>query len=357
MVMEIWVIYFLKGMIMRKFEIKSLVLIIIFLVVAVAFFLLENTLAPENYGSLLLTLLFWVAIVQGCLALVAAADLAKGKWIMPLKKYLLSVYPLILLIAVLFLIQSRQMSIYHWTEEKHDFWFNEWSFIIRNFVLLVASFVLARKFARESIKETEKKNFWAALYILSFVVSQSLVGFDWVMSLEYPWISTLFGGYFFIEATYLGLATAAIFCFFLLRKKQLENPDQAKKTLKDVATFMFGFSLFWAGMFFAQFLTIWYGNLPEEVMFTTKRMTSPTLKLMSQYILGTLFFVPFLVLLSRKIKASPFGVVIIALVIMSGVFVERLFFLMPNVSINVMMAGIEMLLMMVVFVLTVVGRD
>jgi len=342
---------------MNRLKIKPVFLIIIFLIVAVAIFLLEGTLQPENYGSLLLTLLFWIAIVQGCIALVAAADLAKGKWIAPLKKHLLSVYPLIFLIAVLFLIMSRQMNRYHWTEEKSDFWFNEWSFIIRNFVLLVASFILAWKFARESIKESEKKNLWAALYILSFVVSQSLIGFDWVMSLEYPWISTLFGGYFFIESTYVGLATAAIFCLFFLRKPSLENPDQAKKTLKDVATFMFGFSLFWAGMFFAQFLTIWYGNLPEEVMFTSKRMTSSTLKFMYQYILGALFFVPFLVMLSRKIKAMPFGVAIVALVVMSGVFVERMFFLMPNVKINGLIAGIEMLMMLVLFVLTVASRE
>ena len=342
---------------MNKLEIKPVFLIIIFLIVAVAFFLLENTLEPENYGSLLLTLSFWIAIVQGCIALVAAADLAKGKWIAPLKKHLLSIYPLILLIAVLFLIMSRQMNIYHWTEEKSDFWFNEWSFIIRNFVLLVASFILAWKFARESITESEKKTLWAALYILSFVVSQSLIGFDWVMSLEYPWISTLFGGYFFIESTYVGIATAVIFAFFLLRKTSPEISAEIKRAQKDVVTFMFGFSLFWAGMFFAQFLTIWYGNLPEEVLFTVTRLESPVLKFMSQYILGALFFVPFIVLLSRKIKTNSFAASIIALIVMSGVFVERLFFLMPNVKINGLIAGIEMLLMLVLFVLTVASRE
>ena len=342
---------------MQKVKIKFIFLFIIFLVVAIAFFSLENTLEPDNYGSLLLTLLFWTAIVQGCIALVAAADLAKGKWIAPLKKYLLSVYPMILLIAVLFLLISRQMHIYHWTQEKSGIWFNEWSFIIRNFLLLVASFILAWKFARESIKESEKKNLWAALYVLSFVISQSLVGFDWVMSLEYPWISALFGGYFFIEATYLGLAMAAIFSFFSLRKPSSENSDPAKKTLRDVATFMFGFSLFWAGMFFAQFLTIWYGNLPEEVVFTTKRLASPLLTAMSRYVLGALFFLPFIVLLSRKIKTMPIAVSIIALIIMSGVFVERLFFLIPNVSINTASAGIEMLLLLVTFVLTVRNRE
>jgi hypothetical protein len=327
------------------------------LIVAIGIFLLENTLKPNNYGSLLLTLLFWIALVQGSIALVAAADLAQGKWIVPLKKHLLSVYPIILFVAILFLIISRQMSMYGWAREPHGFWFNEWSFILRNFALLVASFVLARKFAKESVKESEKKNRWAALYILSFVVSQSLIGFDWVMSLEYPWISTLFGAYFFIEATYLGLAIAAIFCFLLLRKALHENSELVKKTQRDVATFMFGFSLFWAGMFFAQFLTIWYGNIPEEVMFTTKRMTLPTLKFMAQYILGALFFVPFLVLLSRKIKTTASAVSIIALIVMSGLLVERLFFLMPNVSINAVIAGIEMILMLVLFVLTVGSRE
>jgi hypothetical protein len=342
---------------MIKFEIKPVLLIIIFVVVAVAFFLLENTLEPDNYGSLLLTLLFWIAIVQGCIALVAAADLAKGKWIAPLKKHLLSVYPMILLIAVLFLLISRQMHIYHWTEEKRGFWFNEWSFIIRNFLLLVVSFILAWKFARESIKESAKKNLWAALYILSFVISQSMIGFDWVMSLEYPWISTLFGGYFFIEATYVGLATAAIFCLFLLRNPSLENPDQIKKALKDVTTFMFGFSLFWAGMFFAQFLTIWYGNLPEEVVFTARRMASSPFREMSRFVLGALFFVPFIVLLSSKIKTIPVAVSLIAFLIIAGVFVERLFFLMPNVTISGLIAGIEVLLMLILFVLTINSRE
>jgi hypothetical protein len=342
---------------MIKFEIKPVLLIIIFVVVAVAFFLLENTLEPDNYGSLLLTLLFWIAIVQGCIALVAAADLAKGKWIAPLKKHLLSVYPMILLIAVLFLLISRQMHIYHWTQEKSGFWFNEWSFVIRNFVLLVVSFILAWKFARESIQESAKKNLWAALYILSFVISQSMIGFDWVMSLEYPWISTLFGGYFFIEATYVGLATAAIFCLFLLRNPSLENSDQIKKALKDVTTFMFGFSLFWAGMFFAQFLTIWYGNLPEEVVFTARRMASSPFREMSRFVLGALFFVPFIVLLSSKIKTIPVAVSLIAFLIIAGVFVERLFFLMPNVTISGLIAGIEVLLMLILFVLTINSRE
>ncbi len=342
---------------MSKFEFKPLVLAFIFLIVFIIIILFEMTIQDKHHGTLLVPMLFWLALAQGSVTLVAAADLAKGQWITPLKKHLLSVYPFILLIAVLFLLLGRQMHIYHWTEEKGGLWFNEWSFLIRNFVLLVASFILANKFAIASLAEHPKKNLWAALYVLSFVVSQSLVGFDWVMSLEYPWISTLFGGYFFIEATYLGLATAAIICFFLSRGLGGTEADVMKKTLRDVATFMFGFSLFWVGMFFAQFLTIWYGNIPEEVSFTTRRLASPVLKQMARYVLGALFFVPFITLLSRKIKSNAPMVAILALIIMSGVLVERLFFLMPHISIHPGIALLEFILLMGLVVLLIRQRE
>lgn len=331
---------------MSKLQFKPLTAAILFLIVFLIFFLLESNLEAKHHGTLLISLLFWLALVQGCVTLVAAADLAKGQWIVPLKKHLLSVYPMILLIAILFLLLGRQMHIYHWTEEKGGLWFHERSFILRNFLLLIASFILASKFAVASLAEQPKKNLWAALYVLSFVISQSLVGFDWVMSLEYPWISTLFGGYFFIEATYLGLATAAIICFLLFRQVNPTEADPLKKTQRDVATFLFGFSLFWVGMFFAQFLTIWYGNIPEEVSFTTRRLASPVLKQMARYVLGALFFVPFISLLSRKIKANATIVAILALIIMSGVLVERLFFLIPHISIHPASAALQFLLLM-----------
>jgi hypothetical protein len=110
-------------------------------------------------------------------------------------------------------------------------------------------------------------------------------------------------------------------------------------------------------MFFAQFLTIWYGNLPEEVVFTARRMASSPFREMSRFVLGALFFVPFIVLLSSKIKTIPVAVSLIAFLIIAGVFVERLFFLMPNVTISGLIAGIEVLLMLILFVLTINSRE
>ncbi len=157
-------------------------------------------------------------------------------------------------------------------------------------------FVLARSFARASLTDAPNKNKIGGFLILTYVASQSLVAFDWVMSLEYPWVSTLFGAYFFIESTYAAIGICTIFCFFILHSKDADHSTIQKKTLKDAATFLFGFSLFWAGMFFAQYLTIWYGNLPEEVLFIHTRITTMPFKTLGQLVLLTMFFIPFVFL-------------------------------------------------------------
>ena len=342
---------------MKKIELNPWLLVLIFAIVGVGIYLLENTVRPEQYGSLLQTLLFWVTLAQGSIALVAVSDLSKGKWIKPMKRHLLSVYPLIMLIAALSLILFKQIGMYHWSHENYNAWLEKWFFVSRNFVLLTISFLLAWKFAVESVKESEGKNLWAALYILSFVTSQSLIGFDWVMSLEYPWISTLFGGIFFIESMYSGIAVGIIIMLFTGEDADEGDHHGHGGISKDLTNFLFGFSLFWAGMFFAQFLTIWYGNLPEEVVFISKRLDHPVVRDLGMISLLFLFFVPFISLLSRKIKSSPVLSAVIALIVCAGLFIERLVYLMPVVNMRFDIVAIEMAALAILFVFAVMSRN
>jgi hypothetical protein len=342
---------------MKKIELNSWLLILIFAIAGVGIYLLENTVRPDQSGSLLQTLLFWVALAQGSVALVAVSDLSKGKWIRSMKRELLSVFPMIMLIAALSLILFKQINMYHWSHENYNAWLEQWFFVMRNFVLLTISFLLAWKFAIESLKESESKNLWAALYILSFVSSQSLLGFDWVMSLEYPWISTLFGGFFFIESMYSGIAVGIIILLFK-RKDVVEGDHHGHSSIsKDLTNFLFGFSLFWAGMFFAQFLTIWYGNLPEEVVFISKRLDHPVVRELGILSLLCLFFIPFISLLSRKVKASPLLAAVVALIVMAGLFIERLVYLMPVVNMRFDILAIEMVVLAILFILATMSRD
>jgi len=157
-------------------------------------------LSPSK-GSLLLLLTYWTAVVEGSIALVAAAELSNAKWIQPVKLKLLVLYYMIPFLALLFLLMFMRMGIYPWMDHQTR-WLNKNFFMSRNLFLFLIIFAAARKFVVSSVEERESKKKYAVLYLLAFVCAQSFVAFDWVMPLEYPWISTLFGGFFFVEAVY-----------------------------------------------------------------------------------------------------------------------------------------------------------
>jgi len=329
---------------------------LLFLGLLVCVMIMEGLLKSHTNGSLLLTLVFWITITEGCVALVATVEVANGKWILPLKKQLLSVYPMILIIAFMFLFLTPQLGIYPWAEHP-GFWMNKRFFIARNFILLLLTFFMARKFALESMNQGKNKILYAVLYLLVFVMSQSVVAFEWVMSLEYPYINTLFGGYFFVEALYAGLAIAGVHCFLMYKGLQEYEPVAYKSTLKDTATMIFGFSLFWVGLMYTQYLVTWYGNIPEEVLFIYKRLTHSPLREFSFLMFIMLFPLTFFTLFFGKAKTNPRVVFFVSLVVILGLFLERIIFLVPVTSMSPLLITIEFLCLCFIFFMFVQSRD
>lgn len=341
---------------MKRLQVEFRTLAIIFLTVPVLVLLIESLGGAEKRGTLLFTLLFWLALTQGLIAWAAVAQITRAQWILPLKRLLVSFHPLLLLIFVLFLFMGFQLNIYPWANDP-GFWLNKQFFMFRNLALLLLAYVFARQFSIEVIRDGQKKSLYALLYLFTFVASQSLAAFDWVMSLEYPWFSTLLGGYFFIESLYTGIALSCIFCYFLLKESDGEQMKALKKTHKDVATLLFAFSVMWAYFFFSQFLVIWYGNIPEEVVFFARRFADPRYLFFSFVILGALFPFPFLSLLFIRIKSNPLLVVIIAGVVISGVFIERLVFILPSTTVQAPALLLEFFMMAALLVMTFLNRE
>jgi hypothetical protein len=330
---------------------------IIFILVGAFILFTEMSPLAESGGSLLLSLLFWVAVIQGCIAVVAACDIVQARWISSVKKELLSVYPLLLFSSLLFLLLIPFVDTYPWVGRK-GLWFNKWFFILRGLIVLLIAYISARKYSVASAREDERKNFFAAIYLLIFVVSQTIMAFDWVMSLAYPWISTLFGAYFFVESFYGGIALSAIIYILLYAKDTPVTQSEGRSDLKDLATLIFGFSLLWAGLFYSQFLVIWYGNIPEEVSFLYRRISTSPLREFSIAVLAHFFFIPFLVLLSQRAKSNPYVVLTISFFILFGILIERFIFLAPAVTLSPGALVIEFSCLLFLFVLIVMkGRN
>lgn len=306
-------------------------------------------------GSLLVTLLFWIAVVEGCIAAAAAGAMVNARGLGSVTSELLSVRPLLLLLAFLLLLLIPFTDFYPWAG-RPGIWLRKDFFIGRNLAFLLLAWAAAGWFAAAPAGNEDAKNVRAATYLFLFVVSQSLAAFDLVMSLEYPWYSTLFGGYFFIEALYAGFSVAAILCILVHGKPARTDDPEAPSFLSDISVVMFGFSLLWAGLYFAQYLTIWYGNIPEEVSFIAKRTSASPWRELGVAVLFLLFFLPFPALLSTRAKSNPYVVTGVSLSILAGILVERYLFLAPVVGPGGLPLAAAILCLLVPFVLVVRGR-
>ena len=299
--------------------------------------------------NFVVTLVFWIGIAQGCIAVVAIVDVCLGKWIRPLKPYLLSVYPLMLVAAILSLLLFVKMNsqsageVYGWLGTDEGVFFNKTTFLLSVPTLLVISFLIARRFAALSLAESDEKVRWGIFYILAYVTTQSTVAFVWVMSMENPWISTLFGGWFFIEAIQLTWALCAIILFSIYKTRREEF--EARKSLRhDVGKMLFGFTVVWAYFTFAQFLVLWYGKIPELVHPIVHRLThEQVLRIATLSLFGILFAFPFIALLTRASKLRPRWMLFVACWVIAAHLVERWVIFYPNLHFHALDYGIILL--------------
>lgn len=300
------------------------------LMLLVMLFVLDFVFTSPSNGSMVIGILFWTCIGQGMLAIIASADLSGGMWHKVIRPYILEYYPLLTLFPIAFLLFARHIVIYPWSGSPTS-WFNPTFFILRNVFILLLPVIFAHFYVESVKKETPNVGKFAVFYLLSFVISQSFMAFDVVMSAVHPWSNTLFGGFFIVESLQAGIVFCALLSIVLSRK----NAEVFSITFGNFTLMMMGFALFWAGLFYSQYLVIWYGNLPEEVSFIAKRENVSYLRIMGIFVLIALFFIPFLALISRKVKASMPIVAGISLIVFSGLFAERLVYLIPITEMSI----------------------
>jgi hypothetical protein len=140
----------------------------------------------------------------------------------------------------------------------------------------------------------------SAWFLIFFAISSSVAAWDWVMSIDTHWFSTMFGWYVFASWWVTGLAMITLIVVNLKEAGYLKIVNA--NHLHDLGKFVFAFSIFWTYIWFGQFLLIWYAHIPEETVYFIERMrTSPySWVFFANLILN--FVLPFLLLMTRDAK-------------------------------------------------------
>lgn len=136
--------------------------------------------------------------------------------------------------------------------------------------------------------------------ILLFGFSLTGFAFDWVMSLNPHWFSTMFGVYFFAGGM-LSMYSFIVLLSLALKKRGLIGPILTREHYHDLGKWMFAFTFFWGYVAFSQYMLIWYANLPEETQFFLPREIGPWAPI-SLVLLFVHLVIPFPGLLSRHVK-------------------------------------------------------
>ena len=210
---------------------------------------------------------------------------------------------------------------------------NMTGFVIRGLVF-IAGWSLYRYFARKfSIAQDSaddnrnfKKTFRiSAAFLVFYIYTESMMAWDWIMSVDPHWFSTLFGWYVFASMFVSGITVIALMSIYLKAKGYLEFVNDSH--IHDLAKFMFGISIFWTYLWFSQFMLIWYSNIPEEVTYFISRFNDYKLPFFGMVVMNFIF--PLLVLMNSDYKRVNWFVVMAGIVILIGHYLDVFNMIMP----------------------------
>lgn len=202
------------------------------------------------------------------------------------------------------------------------------------FVIWIGMYNLIRKTSlQEDLKGGDsywyKLRSYSAIFLVLFAVTSSTAAWDWIMSIDTHWFSTMFGWYVF--ASWFVTGVAVITLMVVLLKENGYLPMVNANHLHDLGKFMFAFSVFWAYIWVSQFLLIYYANIPEETIYFIERWKSDFYSPFFFINLILNFFTPFLVLMTRDSKRHMIFLKIVCTIIITGHWIDFYLMVMPGV--------------------------
>ena len=350
----------------ERFEIPSRLKNMSFGLIAVGLLvLLLGAFIPEGNMMHVDTTRFWLVLLQTSVFFVmltvasvfiqAAASLAQGGWIVAYKRvpeaiganvWVFGIIAAAILLFIAFgLDVNGHNPIYHWVHPHGDkilegksAFLNKGMFAGFTIVTIALWSFFGRKFralslAQEKAPKNSTKIYWNAVkwsagFLLVYALTQmSTTPWMWIMSIDAHWYSTMFSWYTFASAFVSGMAVILLFVLSLKNQGYLELVS--KEHTHDLGKFMFAFSIFWTYVWFAQYMLIWYGNIPEETTYFKIRQQGPySIIWYATFIIN--FCMPILVLMSRPSKRNYFTVTFMAMVIVFGHWLDFYIMTMPG---------------------------
>jgi hypothetical protein len=335
----------------RTFRIITLTLI---LIGACTFLFGIITDPARTWANYLIVNYYFLSLAIGGTFFLVIQSITQSGWSAALKRIPEAMMAYIPFAAVFFLLLYFGIhDLYHWSHNEavlsdpllqHKSPFLNTPFFFARMIIYFALWILlTRMLRRISIREDlsdpanqdkilslfNKSEKYSKIFIFVFAITFSLSAFDWIMSVDAHWYSTIFALKNMIAAFLHGVSILALIVFVLYKKGYF--PFLNEYHLHDLARYIFMLSIVWGYFWFAQFMIIWYGNIPEETVYYYVRWTEGWKGLFFLEIILN-WALPFVILLPVKTSRNMSVITVVILFLIVGQYLDLYVQIIPGTT-------------------------
>jgi hypothetical protein len=306
------------------------------------------TSADRAWANLLLNNFYFLSLAIGASFFLALQYITQSGWSAMFRRVPEAMGAYIPYAAILMLLLYFGMhNLYEWSHPdavandallQHKApYLNIYFFFIRMVIFFAAWIIMTRLIRKVSLQEDqfggmkylEKNELNSKIFIFILAITFSLASFDYIMSIEAHWVSTIFSVKNFVAAFYHGTAILVLIVILLNERGYFKELNESH--MLDFSRYIFMLSIVWGYMYFAQFMLIWFANIPEETIYYAERWNNGWKGLFYVNIIIN-WFIPFTVLLSQKMDKNKTVVKIICLLLIAGQWIDLYDQIMPAIT-------------------------
>ncbi len=326
------------------------------------------------YQVYLVNFAFWTGLAQAGVVFAAAYRMTNARWSNQFKRIgelFVGFLPVSLILLVVVLL--TQQSLYPWISEpvyKKAAWLNVPFFTLRIIIYFGVMTVFSLYYVALSIRpdlglirqadagENSGNRFRRALatrltrnwkgfdeeyrrsqerlkvltpvFLITYAVLYTFAGFDLLMTLDPHWFSTLYGWIFIVSGFYSAVA-AIILAGYFVRNNTDAGRQLTAGNFHDMGKLLLGFCMFTGGLVWSQYLTIWYGNIPEETAHIITRFHEPPWAVPTTVVIVAVYFFPLVILFSRRVKETPLLLSFLGVFILCALWFNRFIDAIPSI--------------------------
>jgi len=291
---------------------------------------------PDHfYHSYLVSFVFWMTLSGGCMFFVMMHYAMNATWSVAMRRIAetsMSLIPYVCLFSIP--LYFGMSSLYEWTHHPmKQPYLSKTFFIGRTVFYFLMWSLFSNRLYHHSINYKSAKSLvqlrkFAGVGTAVFALTISFAAFDWLMTLNPHWYSTMFGVYIFSGSFLVSVAFITIILIYLRKNATLVDEINIEH-YHDLGRIMFGFTVFWAYIAGFQYYIIWYGNLPEEIEWYLARSHGTWMNL-SMFLVFGHFVIPFLILLFNKAKRVLTLMVFLSVLVLFMHWIDLYWNVLPN---------------------------